>query len=283
MEAGFNKVGIWGVGLIGGSLGLAVKRSGPRVRVLGVGRDPERLRIARHMGVVDNWQAEQTADLHECDLVVLATPVEHILATLETLGGRLQPGTVVTDVGSTKRRICAEAWAHLPSSVEFIGGHPVAGREHAGVENSIVSLFANAPYVLCPRPGAAPDNLQRLRALVERLGAHPWIMSPEEHDHAIARLSHIPQLLSTALASLSGKENLEISGSGFRDMIRLAGSPYSVWKSILETNQDNVDRVLGELIDYLERMRSALRKGDLSAEFAQAVEVYERVKAGSGQ
>jgi len=159
----------------------------------------------------------------------------------------------------------------------------VAGREVAGVENSSASLFAKAPYVLCPRPGAALDSLQRLRALVERLGAQPWIMSPEEHDHAIAWLSHIPQLLSTALADLAGKENLGIAGSGFRDMIRLAGSPYSVWKSIVEANQDHVDRFLGEFIEYLERMRSALRKGSLSAEFARAVEVYERLKAGSGR
>jgi prephenate dehydrogenase len=283
MEAGFRRVGIWGVGLIGGSLGLAIKRFDPRIYLLGVGRDPERLEIARNLGAVDSWQTEQTADLRDCDLVVLATPVEHILSTVGALGDRLQPEAVVTDVGSTKRRTCAEAWAHFPTGVEFIGGHPVAGREVAGVENSSASLFAKAPYVLCPRAGAALDSLQRLRALVERLGAQPWIMSPEEHDHAIAWLSHIPQLLSTALADLAGKENLGIAGSGFRDMIRLAGSPYSVWKSIVETNQDHVDRFLGEFIEYLERMRSALRKGSLSAEFARAVEVYERLKADSGR
>jgi prephenate dehydrogenase len=278
----FQRIGIIGVGLIGGSLGLAVKRSDPRIHIVGVGRDPERLKIAQQMGAIDGWQIEAAADLGDRDLVVLATPVEHILSSLRTLGSRLRSGALVTDVGSTKRHICNEAWECLPSNVEFVGGHPVAGREVAGVENSLADLFEGAAYVLCPKLDAPACNLQRLSALVEALGARPWIMSPEKHDRAAAWLSHVPQLLATALANLSSKEELGIAGSGFRDMVRLAGSPYSVWESILGTNCDNVDRALKEFIECLERMRSALREGSLSAEFAQAVEVYERLKAGSG-
>lgn len=278
----FQNIGIIGVGLIGGSLGLALKRCCPSIHILGVGRDPERLKIALEMGAVDHWQIEVEADFGECDLIVLATPVEHILSTLRPLGRRLRPGSVVTDVGSTKRRICAEAWNCLPREVEFIGGHPIAGREVTGVENCVAGLLQGAPYVLCPKPGAPADNLAQLKLLVEKLGATVWTMSPEVHDRSVAWLSHIPQLLSLALANLSSKEQLEIAGSGFRSMTRLAGSPYSVWESILETNRDNIDRALGELISHLEGVREALRDGSLSGEFARAREVYRSTSRKDG-
>jgi prephenate dehydrogenase len=270
----FQSIGIVGVGLIGGSLGLALKRCCPSIHILGVGRDPKRLETALEMRAIDRWQTEDKADFRDCDLIVLATPVEHILLRLGTLGAHLRPGVVVTDVGSTKRHICAEAWNRLPPGVEFIGGHPIAGREVAGVENCLAGLFEGAPYVLCPKPGASAGSLPHLGCLVEELGASVWVMSPEEHDRSIARLSHIPQLLSVALASLNSTERLGIAGSGFRSMTRLAGSPYSVWESILETNSDNIDQGLGELIAHLGTVREALRNRSLSGEFARAQDVY---------
>ncbi len=276
----FRKVGIFGVGLIGGSLGLALKRLIPPPFVLGVGRDSGRLEIARRMGAIDGWRTESGAELGDCDLVVLATPVEHILSVLPNLGGRVRPGSVVTDVGSTKHRICAEAWRLLPPEVEFIGGHPIAGREVAGVENCVENLFRGAPYVLCPRQDGSEANLLEVRHLVEGLGARPYVMSSEEHDRAIATLSHLPQLLSTALANVSGKERLELAGSGLRDMTRLAGSPYSVWESILATNGENIDRALGELIEHLLHVRSALRHGNLAEEFAGALEIHRKLSTG---
>ncbi len=273
----FQRIGIYGVGLIGGSLGLAFKRFNPSLRILGIGRDPGRLKTARRLGAIDFWQIESGADFSGCDLIILATPVEHILSTLRTLGARLHPGSVVTDVGSTKRRICAEAWRYLPPDVEFIGGHPIAGREVAGVENCVEDLFKGAPYVICPRPGVPPRNLRRLRTLVTGSGARAWVLSPEEHDRTIAQLSHLPQLLSTALAHVSGKEKLGLAGGGFRDMTRLAGSSYAVWKSILATNADNIGRALDEFIEHLQRMRSDLKSADLSEEFSRAAQVRRRL------
>ncbi len=266
----FNTIGIVGVGLIGGSLGLALKKSDPGVRILGIGRDAANLEVARRMGAVDAYALGPDDSLSACDLVILATPVEQILASLPALGDRLKGGTLVTDVGSTKRRICEQAWSCLPNSIEFIGGHPVAGREVSGVENSLANLFDGAPYVLCPRPGPATDNLSRLRSLVEQLGAKPIIMDPGEHDQAITWVSHLPQLLSTALANVSAGRGVEIAGSGFRDMIRLAASPYSVWKGIVESNTDNIDAALKSFIEGLERMRLALKQGRLSEEFESA-------------
>ncbi len=282
MDAAFRRVGIWGVGLIGGSLGLAIKRCHPHTHLLGIGRDPGRLEVACRMGAIDAWRIESEADLAGCDLLVLATPVDHILQTLASLGSRLSPGTLVTDVGSTKRRICLEAWKRLPAGIQFIGGHPVAGRENYGVENSTAGLFEGAPYVFCPEAQSGSAGLDRLLELAKRLGARPLVMSADNHDRAIATVSHLPQLLSTALANAVGEASLAIAGSGFRDMTRLAGSPYSLWDSILETNRDNVDRALEEFIVCLGKIRSALREGRLSEQFALASEIYRKTRSGPG-
>jgi len=278
MGTSFERVGIWGVGLIGGSLGMAIKRAAPETHVLGLGRDAARLRRAREMGAIDAFELDGLRVLRDCDLIILATPIEHILLALESLGNHLAQGAVVTDAGSTKRRICSLAWDRLPSTVEFIGGHPVAGREVTGVENSLATLFEKAPYVLCPGPRSVPGNLSRLRSLVGLLGARPVIMTPEDHDRAIARVSHLPQLLSTVLANFTDVRDTEIAGSGLRDMLRLAGSSYSVWKGIFDTNPDNIDLALEDFVRYLQTIRDAMRDGSLSAHFENAQACYRKIK-----
>lgn len=278
METSFERVGIWGVGLIGGSLGMAIKRAAPRTRVLGLGRDTARLSRACELGAIDAFELDNPRALRDCDLVILATPIEHILLILESLRDHLAPGAVVTDAGSTKRRICQVAWDRLPSTVDFIGGHPVAGREVTGVENSLAGLFDNAPHVLCPGPHSVPQNLSRLRTFVELLGARPVIMTPEDHDRAIARVSHLPQLLSTVLANFTDVEETEIAGSGLRDMLRLAGSSYSIWRGIFDTNADNIDAALEEFVRHLQLARGALREGKLSENFKDAQACYRKIK-----
>ncbi len=279
-EAPFQRIAIYGVGLIGGSLGLALKKRYARVHIRGVGRDTSRLEKARTMGTIDAFDTDAAHGLEGCDLVILATPVEHILQILEKIGSILAPSAVVTDVGSTKRMICRRAWHHLPSAVEFVGGHPVAGREVTGVENSVPGLFEGAPYILCPHPGARSENLQRLIHMVEEIGARPAVMDAEEHDQIIAWTSHLPQLISTALANVSSQQEtpdnklIRVTGSGFQDMIRLAGSPYSVWQGILDTNDDNIDLTLEALIRQLEKMRADLKGRRLSYDFDRAVEFY---------
>src|SRR5688572_29845479 len=199
----FQRIAIHGVGLIGGSLGLALKKRYPQMHVRGMGRNPERLKMARTMGCLDDFEVDVKKALEDRDLVVLATPVEHILQTLETLGEHLVPGTVVTDVGSTKRLICRTALRQLPSWVEFVGGHPIAGREVAGVESSLPDLFQGTSFVLCPRAGTGPEVLKRLGLIVEGVGARAIVMEAEDHDRIIAWTSHLPQLVSTALANVA--------------------------------------------------------------------------------
>lgn len=279
METEFRKVGIVGVGLIGGSLGLSLKKASPRTHVRGFGRNKARLEIALRMQAIDDYAVREDAGYEDCDLIVFATPVEHIIATLERVAPVLAPGTVISDVGSTKRAICDKAWAKLPAQVEFIGGHPVAGREVTGVENSRADLFVNAPYVLCPRPGQDSPSLAKVLHLIEKIGARPLVMSPREHDLAIAWVSHLPQLVSTTLANAVQNCDPGIAGSGLRDMLRLAGSRYSVWESILATNRDMVDTVLAGFIRELEAVRGKLAAGSLREEFDAAVRVYDRLKS----
>jgi prephenate dehydrogenase len=279
MEQEFQRVGIIGVGLIGGSLGLALKRASSRTHVRGFGRRKERLEIALRMGAIDDYSTSAIAGFDDRDLVVLATPVDHILGTLAHLGGILSPATVVTDVGSTKRAVCDKAWATLPAGVEFVGGHPVAGREVTGVENSQAEIFVSAPYVLCSQPGSDSSSLDRMLQLVERIGARALVMSPEQHDLAIAWVSHLPQLVSTALANAVSDCDAGVAGSGLRDMLRLAGSRYSIWESILGTNRDMVDEALAGFIRELERVRGRLAAGSLAEEFDTAIRVYGRFKS----
>jgi prephenate dehydrogenase len=142
----------------------------------------------------------------------------------------------------------------------------------------LADLFDNAPYVLCPGPQSVPENLSRLCTFVELLGARPVIMTPEDHDRAIARVSHLPQLLSTVLANFTDVGDTEIAGSGLRDMLRLAGSSYSVWKGIFDTNADNIDAALEEFVRHLQVARSALREGKLSESFEAAQACYRKIK-----
>ncbi len=280
MRGGFERAAIVGVGLIGGSLGLALKKTCPGLHVRGVGRDRGRLEIASNMGAIDEWSTGIEEGVGDRDLVILATPVDHILSVLEAIGPLLAPGTLLTDVGSTKRSICHRARNNLPRQIEFIGGHPVAGRELTGVQHSLPGLFENAPYVLCPCAGKESVQLGKLLGLIKSIGACPHVMTPEDHDMAIAWVSHLPQLLSTALALSVADRRTEISGTGLREMLRLAGSSHAVWQSVFATNRDMIDQALAGFIDVLREMRRKVAADSLAGDFEVAARVYESLKAG---
>lgn len=272
----FETVGIVGVGLIGGSLGQAMSRRSPPPRVVGFGRDPARLRRARELGAIHEWSTEPSR-LEECDLVVLALPVDRIVVELGRLSAVLRPGATVTDVGSTKRVVCAAAAESLPTGIRFVGGHPIAGRELTGVEHASPTLFEGAPWILCAERGRS-DDAAPLRVLLESLGARVRLMDPEEHDRLLARISHVPQLLSSLLAAGLEDAPMELAGGGLKSMTRLAGSSYSVWQAVLETNLDNIDRELESLGESLQSLRESLaRKGGCAAVFDRAARAYRRL------
>jgi prephenate dehydrogenase len=282
-------VAIVGLGLLGGSWGLALKKTGFTGRILGYARRAETRAQALREGAVDEEFAEVSEAVRGADLVILATPVAVILDHLARLEPHLSPRALITDVGSTKRRISERAAELYTRGPLFLGGHPMAGKERSGLENADARLFENARYVLTP---AKPEHLgdervQAFRALVEAIGARPITSDPATHDLAVAYLSHLPQLLSSGLASLVEEKHtgddlsLELAATGFRDVTRLADSPYSVWRDICLTNTENIQMALDALIQKLESIRMHLGDRELEREFLAAHRLRDRLRERS--
>ena len=285
-EPTFRRVAILGLGLLGGSFGLALKKAGFQGRIVGYARRPETRAAALNAGAVDEALAEAIEAVRGADLVILATPVAVILDHLQRLAPHLAPRALVTDVGSTKRRICARAAELYSRDPLFLGGHPMAGKERSGLENADARLFENARYVLTPlEPEHLSDErVQAFRALVEAIGARPLTADPATHDLAVAYLSHLPQLLSSSLASMIEEKHaaneltLELAATGFRDVTRLADSPYSVWRDICLTNGENIRQALEALTQKLESMKLHLSDRELEREFQQAARLRDRLR-----
>jgi len=282
----FRRVAIVGLGLLGGSFGLALKKAGFAGRVAGYARRDETRKQALSIGAVDQEFADVNEVVHGADLVVLATPVAVILDHLPRLQPYVHPRALITDVGSTKRRICAIAAESYAQAPLFLGGHPMAGKERSGLENADARLFENARYVLTPlNPEDLNDpRVQAFGELVTTIGARPVITDPARHDRAVAYLSHLPQLLSSGLASLIDEKHtaedliLEVAASGFRDVTRLADSPYSVWRDICLTNTENIQMALDALIGKLEAIKMHLGDRELECEFIAAHELRDKLR-----
>ena len=278
---------IVGLGLMGGSWGLALKQHGFPGRRVGCDR-LEVLNRALAAGAVDEGSADLPTAVRDADLIILATPVGVILDLLPQLKGAVPPRALVTDVGSTKRLICQRAREVLGEEPLFLGGHPLAGKERSGLENADAALLENARYVLTP---LSPDHLadervQAFSSLLEALGARPFVMEASTHDRAVAFLSHLPQLVSSGMASMIAEQGaedflpLELAASGFRDVTRLAESPYSLWRDICLTNIENIQSALEALIDKLETMKLHLSDRELERDFKQARKLRERLREG---
>ena len=258
------KITIIGCGLIGGSIALALKRRRPGHSIACLDL-PERLPAIREAGIADQVGTMEDIAEHvpQSSMVIVATPVQSVLETIKLLRSFLSEKTIVTDVGSTKKKIMAEAQQLMPPGVHFIGGHPMAGSERSGVEAADPLLFSDRVYALCPYPDTPPDALLSVMDLVESLLALPITLDPEEHDRIMAMVSHLPQLVSVALMQAARAEDAEhamldkIAGRGFLDMTRLAASDYGIWKGILETNQE----AICQAVDLFNKSLSNLNGG----------------------
>lgn len=253
-------VAIVGVGLIGGSFGLALREAGFRGQILGVSSS-ESIRTAVARGAVDREATLEEAAA-SADLLYLALPISGILAALERLART--PGTkaFVTDAGSTKRTI-TDHGTRLLGPHRFLGGHPMAGKEKRGVAEAEAGLFRGRPYLLTPEAPDALDSPQArsLMEWLECMGARVVVLTPEEHDRLVARVSHLPQLLSTSLASLLGAEcpnGTLVSGPGLMDMTRLALSSFEIWGDILATNGDAIGAALDSYVSHLEQLQGVV-------------------------
>jgi prephenate dehydrogenase len=282
----FRRIAIVGLGLLGGSFGLALKKAGFTGRRVGCARRPEVIERALSRGVVDEASPDAREAVRDADLVMLATPVGAILDLLPKLKQACAPNALVTDVGSTKRLICRRAQEALGEHPLFLGGHPMAGKERSGLDNAEATLFERARYVLTPlAPAHQTDaRVQAFATLVTSIGARPYWTDAARHDRGVAFLSHLPQLLSSSLASLidesrgGGGLPLELAASGFRDVTRLAESPYSVWRDICLTNTENIQLALEALIQKLESMKIHLGDREMKREFEQAARLRDKLR-----
>ena len=263
-------VAIVGVGLIGASFGLALRKSGFKGPILGVSS-----RRAMEAGLATG-AVSAAATLKEAaeqaDLIYLAQPVDGIIDTLGWLGPMARKETLVTDAGSTKSAIVAAATASLRNA-RFIGGHPMAGKETRGAQSADANLFRNRLYVLTPQASPVPEHFLQL---LENMGANVLEMTAEDHDATVALTSHLPQLISTALAAfLSNRKEPgieQVFGSGLLDMTRLALSPVELWSSILATNKANVLQGIDLYTQALAELKQAVQADDLDSIFKAAAQ-----------
>ncbi len=277
-------VAIFGVGLIGGSFGLALRQAGFSGRILGVS-SAATLERARARNIIDaGVSPEQAAS--EADLIYIAQPIRAILETLPLLNAWVHPGALVTDAGSTKQVIVECAARHL-TRAQFLGGHPLAGKETRGPESAEAGLFRNRTYILTPRTAdeldtdAAREFLDWLR----RIGAVPLIFEAGRHDRTVAYTSHLPQLASTALGMVLGEHGDAVNqafGPGALDSTRLALSPYEMWADILETNAGEIEGALSDYIRALEKLRNQLKSREMEGNFLAAAALARLLRSASG-
>jgi prephenate dehydrogenase len=282
----FDRIGIVGLGLIGGSIALAARQLWPQALVIGVD-NKDVLEAAMRLHAID-VAADDLIVLAEADVVILAAPVKTNIALLAELDENVRQPALVTDTGSTKRDIVAAAGS-LPARFTFIGGHPLAGAAQGGLEHARPDLFSGRPWLLTApvaraespaSRGFQPSDaggaaLAKLTEFVQALGAVPRVIGAQAHDRLLAFLSHLPQLTASALMQVVGEsvgqDGLGLAGRGLADMTRLASSPPDIWKDIAATNADEIGPALDALIALLQDLRRDLPEGDRLADvFADA-------------
>jgi len=280
-----RQITICGVGLIGGSLGLALKKAGFAGQIVGFGR-PATLEKARRRGAIDSGSSNLAEAVADAEVVYLSTPILTVLELMAKLPELVKSEALVTDAGSTKAVICQKGMELFPSRPWFIGGHPMAGKESTGVENADADLFQGARYALTPYSRHHLDEpvAREFVGWLDRIGARVLILDADLHDEIVTWTSHLPQLVSTALAvavmeNVKLPEDLELSGNGLRDASRLADSAYNVWRDICITNDENLERALTNFTQTLEHLRDNLRTRELEHIFERANELRRRLKA----
>jgi prephenate dehydrogenase/uncharacterized protein (DUF952 family) len=273
-EPPFRRVAVAGIGLIGGSIALALRDRWPSMHIIGVDT-PSVLTHARTSGAIDDGLPSVSA-LDAVDLVVLAAPVRQNARLLTELPAQVLAHALVTDVGGTKRDIVGAA-RRLPAGARFIGGHPIGGAERGGFGFARPDLFKNRPWILTPPAAGAPADVAAVTQLVDALGAHPVVMDAVEHDRVMAFVSHLPQLAASALmdavGAAVGRGGLSVAGRGLLDTTRLASSPANVWRDVCAANADMVSVALDQLIERLNELRADLHRGEsMEAMFAGAAQ-----------
>ena len=266
----FHSCSIVGLGLLGGSLALDLRCAFPNMVITGIARRSATLEEAARLTIdgtaVFSRLGTKLADARDSELVVLCTPVQTTMNQLVELGALLPPGAVVTDVGSTKRMIMNAAATALPPGVHFVGGHPLAGSDRAGLAHARAGLYRGATWALCV-PAGSEEAAATWQAMLATLGARPLTIDPDLHDALVARTSHLPHVMAGALTNLVlagpyGDQVLPFIAGGFRDSTRIAAANPAMWRDICLTNGDNLVAALDSLTRELTQWRNAIRAGD---------------------
>jgi len=278
--SGFRRrpVAIVGLGLMGGSLALALKADGHQGPIIGIARRAQTLQTALAIGAIDEGHTSLAAAAR-AELVILATPVRTLLRQIAEVTRHMQPAALLLDLGSTKQSVC-QALALAPPDLQVLGGHPMCGKETSGLEAADAALYKDKTFVLCPLPRTSAGSLATGLALIAAVGGRPLMLDPARHDRLAAAISHLPYLASAALVQVAAQVGAtddqvwQVAASGFRDTSRLAGSDPAMMLDILLTNVPAVRAALAALRTQLEQMDAWLAAGDEAA-LHQALHVVQ--------
>src|SRR5579872_4665267 len=284
-----NRVAILGTGLIGSSVGLALKAARPQIQVLGYDASGDNLRRAQGVKAIDRRASLRDA-LADADAIIVSTPVGAMKALFEEMAPLIPSNALVMDTGSTKTAVLEWAAELLPSGVRFVGGHPMAGKTETGPDAADARLFQGAVWCLAPLPSVQRDSIDAAVQFVEQLGASPYFLDPAEHDGIVASVSHLPYLMSVALIRHLGnerswRETASLAAGGFAYSTHLTDSDPQMFLDIVRTNRENVARRIDLYIDELIALRDAISSEDpqLKAAFDQARNLHQDWLAGRAQ
>ena len=258
----FDTVAILGVGLIGGSIGLGLRRRGLASRVIGIGRRPDSLRVAMDMDAVTSTTLAPHEGVADADLVIICTPVGRIAHDVRSVAPHCRPGTLITDVGSTKAEIVADVGTALPNGVRFIGSHPLAGSERNGPAAAEADLFVGRVVIVTPGDATRADDLEALCGFWRGLGARVVKLPPDEHDRALAATSHLPHLIAAALAAATPGELLGLTAGGWGDCTRIASGDPELWGQIFASNRESLLATLSRFEECVIAFREAIERRD---------------------
>ncbi len=276
------RIAIIGLGLIGGSMGLALRKKKADLEVVGFARRREVASRAVELGAVDRTEGDLLAVVRGADLVLIATPTMAMKEIMDNIRESLDEGCIVTDVASTKTQVMGWAEECLPSRVSYIGGHPMAGKETSGIEAANTDLFIGCTYCLVPGRSATKEAIDKVEGLVRQIGAKPLFIDASKHDMLVAAVSHLPIVISSALVSMTTKSPLwndmsKLAATGYRDLTRLASGSPEMSGDICRTNSEFILRWIDEYIEELEKFRHLISEGseELDEAFLQARERRE--------
>jgi len=278
MKIDFRHIAIIGVGLIGGSFALAIKKQGYQGRITGIGRKKSNLIRAKKLGIIDAYSISCTDGIRDADLVLLAVPVGQFETIAKKIRHNIKKGAIVTDVGSVKNTVVKKLEALMPEGTHFVGAHPIAGKECSGINCASAGLYQNARCIITPSPNTNKAALKKIIRLWKNVGAKTALMKPEEHDMIFGAVSHLPHVVAYALVNSIVKVNKNIlhnGGRGLRDMTRIALSPSELWRDICAYNKKNILKSLREFSSSISHITNLIKDSDwsgLEKEFKKAKE-----------